>query len=405
VNRRSFVRSLGLLTMGTPLPLPAQEARRAAGRIKITEVRVVRLKVVRELGTLEPAWMPGRPMNFQLGGGAFLELRTDQGLVGIGPSIHEDLVSQVQKILIGKDPFDTEQHFARMRYEGLAGTYNGAANVDIALWDLVGKACGQPIYKLLGGGREKVGTYAAMVKLSTPEERADMAAQLADQGWKAIKLRLHNATLKEDIAVVEAVRARIGDKMQIMTDANQAENPAQWQPGVLWDFRRALETARELERLHCAWLEEPLPRFAFEQHAELRKQVGIPIAGGENNYGVHEFHWMLQQGVFDIVQPEVMLAGGISDVRKIGVLAEAFDRQVTPHCAIEEPLGNIAAMHLVASWPRGNLLELTTDPPICDYNKRFAIFTNPPAVDQDGYISVPQGPGLGVEINPDLVVA
>jgi galactonate dehydratase len=100
-----------------------------------------------------------------------------------------------------------------------------------------------------------------------------------------------------------------------------------------------------------------------------------------------------------------MLAGGISDLRKIGVLAEAFDRQVTPHCAIEEPIGTIAALHLVASWPRGNLLELTHDPPICDYSKRFAIFRNPPAIDEEGYVSVPQGPGLGVEINPDLVVA
>jgi len=373
--------------------------------MKITEVRLVRLKVVRELGTLEPAWFPGRAMNFQVGGGAFLEVRTDQGLVGIGPSIDAALLPVVQQVLVGKDPFDTEQHYARMRYEGVCERYNGGANVDIALWDLIGKACGQPIYKLLGGGRDKVGTYAAMIKLSKPEERANMAAELAAQGWKAIKLRLHNPTLKEDIAVVEAVRARIGERMQIMTDANQAENPGHWQPGPLWDFRRALETARELERLHCAWLEEPLPRFAFEQHAELRKQVGIPIAGGENNFGVHEFHWMLQQGVFDILQPEVMLAGGISDVRKIGVLAEAFDRQVTPHCAIEEPIGTIAALHLVASWPRGNLLELDHDPPICDYSKRFAIFRNSPAVDQEGYVSVPQGPGLGVEINPDLIVA
>ena len=404
MNRRGFVAGLGSLAI-TPA-LPAQEARRHAGRMKITGVRLVRLKVVRELGTMEPAWYaPGRTYNFRVGGGAFLEVRTDQGLVGIGPSIHEYLLPQVQKVLIGQDPFDTEQLFARMLYEELCGMYNGGANVDIALWDLVGKACGQPIYKLLGGGRDKVGTYAAMIKLSKPEERANMAAELAAQGWKAIKLRLHNPTLKEDIAVVEAVRAKIGDKMQIMTDANQAENPAHWQPGPLWDFHRALETARELERLKCAWLEEPLPRFAFEQHAELRKQVGIPIAGGENNFGVHEFHWMLQQGVFDIIQPEVMLAGGISDVRKIGVLAEAFDRQVTPHVAIEEPIGAIAALHLVASWPRGNLWELDHDPPICDYGKRFAIFRNPPAVDREGNVSVPQGPGLGVEINPDLVMA
>jgi D-galactarolactone cycloisomerase len=402
MNRRSFVASLGPLAIGPVLS--AQEARRRDGRMKITEVRVVRLKLVRELGSLEPAWTPGRTLNFQVGGGGFLEVRTDQGLVGIGPAIDTALVPLVQKALIGKDPFDTEQHSALLRYEGVGDMYDGGPNVDIALWDLVGKACGQPIYKLLGGGKDKVGTYAAMVKLSKPEERAEMAAELAAQGWKAIKLRLHNPTLKEDIAVVEAVRARIGERMQIMTDANQAENPGHWQPGVLWDFRRALETARELERLNCLWLEEPLPRFAFEQHAELREKVGIPIAGGENNYGVHEFHWMLQQGVFDILQPEVMLADGITGLRKIGVLAEAFDRQVTPHCAIAD-LGTIAALHLVASWPRGNLLELIHDPPICDYSKRFSIFRNPPAVDQEGSISVPQGPGLGVEINPDLIVA
>src|SRR5581483_2754462 len=208
MNRRDFVASLGPLALAPALP--AQEVRRHTGRMKITEVRVVRLKVVRELGSLEPAWFPGRNMNFQVGGGAFLEVRTDQDLVGIGPSIDAALLPMVQRILVGKDPFDTEQHYARMRYEGVCERYNGGANVDIALWDLVGKACGQPIYKLLGGGRDKVGAYAAMVKLSTPEERANMAAELASQGWKAIKLRLHNPTLKEDIAVVEAVRKRIG---------------------------------------------------------------------------------------------------------------------------------------------------------------------------------------------------
>jgi D-galactarolactone cycloisomerase len=402
MNRRNFFASLGPLAVGPALA--AQKAVHRAGRMKITQVRNVRLKLVKELGTLEPAWWPGSTLSFRVGGGAFLEIRTDQGLVGIGPAIDPTLVSLVQGALVGKDPFDTEQHNALLRYLGAGERYEGAANVDIALWDLVGKACGQPIYKLLGGGKDKVGTYAAMVKLSTPEERAAKAAELAAQGWKAIKLRLHNPTMKQDIALVEAVRARIGDRMQIMTDANQAENPGHWQPGALWDFRRALETARELERLKCVWLEEPLPRFAFEQHVELRNKVTIPIAGGENNYFVHEFQWMLQQGVFDILQPEVMLCGGFTGLRKIGVLAEVFDRQVTPHCAIAD-VGTIAALQLVAFWPRGNLLEFIHDPPICDYRQRFSIFLNPPAVDQEGYISVPQGPGLGVEINPDLIVA
>ena len=108
-----------------------------------------------------------------------------------------------------------------------------------------------------------------MVKVSTPDERAAMAADLMAAGWKAIKLRLHNATMRDDIRTVQAVRAKVADRMQIMIDANQAQSPGDWQPGVLWDFRRALETARELERLNCVWLEEPLPR-----HAHLRRPGG-----------------------------------------------------------------------------------------------------------------------------------
>ena len=142
MNRRSFVASLGPLAMGPALA--AQKAVHRAARTKITEVRNVRLKLVRELGTLEPAWTPGSTLNFRVGGGGFLEIRTDQGLVGIGPAIDPILVPLVQKALVGKDPFDTEQHNALLRYEGAGERYEGAANVDIALWDLVGKACGQP---------------------------------------------------------------------------------------------------------------------------------------------------------------------------------------------------------------------------------------------------------------------
>lgn len=381
----------------------AQAAVRRAGRMKITAVRVVQLKLVKDLGPLAAAWTPGSTLNFRVGGGGFTEVRTDQGLVGIGPAIAPALVARVEAELVGKDPFDTERHVARLRYDNAGGMYSASANVDIALWDLAGKACGQPIYKLLGGGNDRVTAYASMVKVSTPEERADMAAQLAAEGWTAIKLRLHNATLKEDIQTVEAVRAKIGDRMQIMTDANQAQSPGDWQPGVLWDFRRALETARELERLNCLWLEEPLPRYAFDRLAELNRQVEIPIAGGENSRLLHEYLWMLQQGVYDIVQPEVMVVDGITGLRKIGTLAQAFGRQIVPHCALAD-LGTIAALHLVASWPHSNWLELIHDPPICDYRKRFSILRDPPAVDNHGQISVPQGPGLGVEVNPDLIV-
>ena len=201
--------------------------------------------------------------------------------------------------LVGKDPFDSEQHNALLRYDAAGGVSRGPANVDIALWDLIGKACGQPIYKLLGGGKDRVTGYASMVKVSTPEERARMASELAAEGWKAIKLRLHNATIKDYIRTVEAVRAKVGERMQIMIDANRAQAAGDWQPGVLWDFRRAAETARKLQRLNCVWLEEPLPRYAFDRLAELNRLVEIPIAGGENSRWLHEYLWMLQQGVYD----------------------------------------------------------------------------------------------------------
>ena len=395
MNRRSF------LSLGIPATqLPAQTTQRP--RLKITDIRVVPLRVVKEAGSIEPAWNPGGQMAFQIGGGSFVELRTDQGLTGIGPGVDPALLPAIKQQLLGKDPFDIEEHAARLRYYAAGAAYRGSAGVDIALWDLVGKACGQPLYKLWGGGKDKVPAYASMVRLSTPEERAQLAAQLAAQGWKAIKLRLHHQSMKEDIRTVELVRRAVGDRMEIMTDANQAQSSGNWQPGVLWDFQRAVETARELQRLRCYWLEEPLPRYAFDRLAELNRLVEVPLAGGENNRGLHEFLEMCRQNVYDILQPESMVSEGVTGLRKIGVLAEAFGKRVVPHHGGRN-LGTIAHLHLTASWPHAPYLELLHDPPIGEYTHGFSILRDPPVVDREGYVQVPQKPGLGVEINPDLI--
>jgi D-galactarolactone cycloisomerase len=399
MKRRNFL--AGAVPLAMAPVIPAQAAKKAA-RMKITGLRIVRLKLVREIGSFEPAWNPGGKATFRRGGGSFTEIQTDQGLTGIGPSIDPTLLPSFEAKLKGKDPFDTEQLMASMRYDAAGGVMRGPANLDIALWDLRGKACGQPIYKLLGGGADTITPYASVAKVSTPAERASMAAELMVAGWKGIKLRIHAATMREDLQQVEAVRAKVGDRMQIMIDANQAQSPADWQPGVLWDFRRAVETARELQRLNCVWLEEPLPRYAFDRLAELNRLVEIPIAGGENSRWLHEYFWMLQQQVYDILQPETMAAEGISGMHKIGVLAHAFGRKIVPHCALAD-LGTVAAMHLVASWPDPEWLEIIHDPPVCNYEDRFSVFVNPPKVDGQGRMAMPQGPGLGVEINPELI--
>lgn len=202
--------------------------------------------------------------------------------------------------------------------------------------------------------------------------------------------------------MVEAVRTAVGDRVTIMVDANQAQSSGNWQPGVMWEFRRALESARELQRLNCYWLEEPLARYAFDQIAELNRLVELPLAGGENNRGLHEFQWMCERGVYDILQPEALVGNGVTGLRKVAVLAETYGKRIVPHHGGGD-LGTIAHLHLVASWPHAPYLELLHDPPIGDYRHRFTIMKDPPLVDKDGFVPLPQKPGLGVEINPDLI--
>ena len=276
--------------------------------------------------------------------------------------------------------------------------------MEIALWDLMGKAANQPLYRLWGAAKTRVMPYASQHTLGTPAERAHMAVTVQGQGWKAIKLRSSFPTMKEDVLLVEEVRKAVGDDFIIMCDANKAGNlpgsdGPNWAP---WDFRRAVDTAREYQRLNVYWLEEPLPRYDFDELAELSRLVQMPIAGGEDNHGLHEFHWMLEKRCFDIVQPEV-ISEGPAMMREIADLAAAYDKLIVPHYGFVA-LGTLCALHLVCSWPHAPTLEVIHEPPIGDYKYLWSQFTEPILLDQDGYVSPPDGPGLGVTINPDLIV-
>lgn len=374
----------------------------SASGLKITDIRLLNLRVVEEIGAIEPAWDLGGRMQFRRGGGIVTEIETDGGITGIGPGFNPALLATLKHHLVGQDPFNTEHLAGVLRYYAFGSPYQGAAGIDIALWDIVGKACGQPLSRLMGGGRDRVPAYASMVRLSTPEERAELAARLADEGWQAIKLRIHHPTMQEDLRTVAAVREAVGDRMVIMVDANQAQSAGTWQPGLVWDYRRALETARHLDELGVYWLEEPLPRYAYKDLARINAAVAMPIAGGENNRGIHEFVQMLEMNVYDVLQPESMVNVGITDLRKIGVLGQAHGKQVVPHHGGRN-LGTIAHLHLVASWPHSPYLEVLHDPPIGDYNYGFSILQDPPTIDADGCIAVPTKPGLGVELNRDLI--
>ncbi len=368
--------------------------------MKITDIRLRRMKTIESIGEIDPAW-PGPIMTFRRGGGAFTEIEIDDGLVGIGPAVDPDTVTAAKNILVGQNPFHVERHNEKLGLYARGRVYGGIAGYDIALWDLIGKVSGQSLSSIFGGGEQKITPYASLVSLGEPSERADLAKSLVEAGWQAIKLRIHHQTMREDIETVRCVREAVGNSVSLSVDANQAQSPTGWQPGVRWDYLRALHTARELEDLGVLWLEEPLPRHDFDAIGKLNGSTSLAIAGGENNAGVHEFTRMLREHVYDIVQPECMVLGGITPLRKIAGICEAFGRQCIPHHGGGD-LGVVAHMHLISTWSNSPFLELLHEPPVGDYRHRFEMFVNPPVV-EDGMISIPDKPGLGVEIRPDWI--
>ena len=367
--------------------------------MKITEVRLVPLRVVREVGMLEPAWEPGASLHVAQGGGAVVEIVTDEGLRGIGPAAKGRVLEVAQATLVGQDPRCVEDLFERMRFA--MRNQGGMSGVDIALWDLRARIEGVPLFTMCGGGRDRVPAYASMIRLGDPRERAAMARAVRQQGFRAIKLRLHAATMREDLAIVEAVRAAVGQGMTILCDANQAQSQGQWQPGVRWDFARAKATAVELELLGVAWLEEPLPRYAFSDLRRLRDEVAIAIAGGEN-LRLQEYAPMLAMGPYDIVQPDAMVVDGLTGLRRAFALARNAGARIAPHHG-GRGLGTIAHLHACAAAPDVPWVEVLHDPPVGDFSHGFAPFFDAPRLDEDGCLVLPRGPGLGVQVDPGVL--
>ena len=404
LQRRDFLKLLTVAAAGMASSRLMDAARvEAAGRAKITGVKLVQLRVEKDMGSY-PDWV-GNPRHVTIGGGAFTEVHTDQGVTGIGPEMAPALLPQVNAILAGQDPFDI--NILATRLYGLGGGglgYRGSAGAEIAVWDLIGKLANQPLYKLWGGGRERVVPYASMLRLSTPEERGDIAARLQAEGWRAIKVRSSFPTLREDVQLVEAIRKTTGDDYVIMCDGNKAPFTRATTQGVRWDFTRACQTALEYQRLNVYWLEEPLPRYDYDQLAELNRMIYMKLAGGEGNRGIHEFRDLLEKGCFDIVQPENMLEGP-THLRMISALAQSMYKMCIPHVG-DMRLGTICNLHLIASWPEENspYIEIFNDQPVGNYTYPFSIFEAPPALTKDGFFELPHGPGLGMTIRQDLIV-
>ena len=367
--------------------------------MKITDI-TVRLVDVPHQHPYVQAW--GRPGHREYSRAALIvKVETDEGLTGWGIGDQRSgatIRDVVAPALIGQDPLALGRHAEVMRRAG-------SFLVDMALCDIVGKAAGQPLHRLWGYRETRVRAYASTIVASTPEQRAEDALRYLEQGFTAIKLRTAFPTLAEDVALVAAVRDAVGDRMEIMVDANLAGGSSgDHRPA--WDYERALAEARELEQLGVYWLEEPLPRDDFESIARLTAETDIAIAGGEGNVGMADFMEMIRVGAYDILQPDTCAnCEGLSQFGKIAAAAEFAGRLFVPHHGVTG-LGISAHMQLSVCIPNCPYMEFILDEPyrtVEHYQQLGGIVDEPLRIDADGYLPVPTRPGLGVGVNEDAI--
>jgi D-galactarolactone cycloisomerase len=365
-------------------------------------MQITRIEISNYLLPLDPpfqaAWDPAPRKKFAT---TIVRVETDAGLTGIGSG---DLMVGFQgheQLFIGQDPLQIERHWQIL--DNIDFHYGRCWPLDLALWDLAGKVAGMPVARLLGAGSLKIRAYASNGELVPAAERAERALGFVEQGFKAIKIRFHHPDPRDDIRVIEAVRKAVGDRLEIMVDANQGWKMA-WDTAPAWDLKQALAVARELEQLGVFWLEEPLPHYDFRGMAALRERSNIRIAGGEMNRRWHDFQELNRLRALDVYQPDVVLCGGITMVKKIADWVQAEGAWFSPHTWCNG-IGLLANLHLACAVSRCPYLEFPYDPPAWSLERRD--FVQTPAsrlmIDDEGYLHVPDVPGMGIELDEEAL--
>ena len=338
----------------------------------------------------------------------FVRIYTDEGIVGIGecfrrlPEVVKTVVEKIiRPILLDKDPMDTEVRWRDMIQAASASDMGGAvhcaiAGLDIAMWDIKGKALEKPIYELLGGkAREKVQMYASSMRRDlTPLEEAKRAVSLVEEGYKGYKL--HSALpgaiddpSDQTIETVREVRAAIGPDIEILVDVNGA-----------FSAHHAIEIGKALEDLGVFHFEEPRPHYDLDGLATVADALDIPIASGEMIYTQWQFKDLILRGRVDILQPDIVKVPGFTEFQRIAALASAFGKPITVH-NIQPTLSAVAHLHVCAAYPIIPYSQEYNIEPI-SIRDEWAILKTPLHV-KDSYLEVPSGPGLGVELDEDVI--
>lgn len=343
----------------------------------------------------------------------FLRVDTDEGLVGYGEaravnrtdSVNGYLSEAMPRYVLGQDPFNIEHLIQRLYREDYAKagetTMTGIALLEMACWDIIGKATNQPVYRLLGGAvRDRIKAYANgwYTVERTPQEFHSAAKRVIEKGYLALKFdpfgaglyELEHAEKLKAAALVEAVRDAVGPDVEIFIEMHGRFNPS-----------TAIDMARELAPFQPGWYEEPVPPEnlnALKKVSQATASLGISIATGERLHTLPEYRELFELQAADVIQPDITHFGGILNTKKLAAWADAYYMVIAPH-NVGGPVSTAAALHLAACTPNFKIQEYFND--FADPYVKQAAVGLPEVV--DGYFSLPTGPGLGLAVDEEFI--
>jgi L-rhamnonate dehydratase len=337
-----------------------------------------------------------------------IRIETDEGITGYGevdtsPEVGRAVIDAemshgtcygLREILMGMDPFDIEQIWEQMyrktNYYGRLGVVlHAMSGVDMALWDILGKAVGKPVHKLLGGSFcDKVRAYASTLMPETAQEVRDLVRRYAEQGFTAMKFGYGplGKDVRRDVELAAAAKEAAGLNVEVMIDIGHG-----------YTVKMAMRAAKEFESLGVYWMEEPFPPEAIGDYQRLCDSTSLRIAAGEQDVGRRTFRRLIWEAHLDVIQPDISRVGGLTEAKRIAYMAHEANRVCVPH-AFRTGVLVAACLHLIAAIPNSAFLEFS----VTDSALRRELLIEPFKVVR-GHVAVPTKPGLGIEINAETV--
>lgn len=335
---------------------------------------------------------------------------TDAGITGVGevdssPYVVKTIIDMpashmacrgLRDILIGEDPLDVERLWRKMYdmsiYHGRrSAVIHAMSGIDIALWDIIGKVYGVPTAKALGGSyREKIQAYCSVLMPNTEKEVFELVESFDGSGYQGFKFGWGGLgeSFEKDIALVKAARKAIGPDKKLMIDI-----------AMRWtDVKGAMRTIKAFEEQDVYWVEEPFHPDNLDAYTRLNQSTDVRISAGEEVGTIHEFRDLLSRGCVDIVQPDLSRCGGLTIGRKLIDLAEQYNVTIIPH-AFKTNILMSASLQYIASLPNTWYLEFCEQDTVLRKQLTTPIFS----IDKDGYVAIPKEPGLGIQVNEDVI--